>query len=120
MRSLNRNKRSIYYALPTGDEEKLYDEYGNETGEINIVYGDAVKLDINVSAATGEDAVEAFGSFTNYSRILCVSDIKCPLTEDAKVWFGIEPTNPHNYIVTRKANSKNGVLYALKEVMVRA
>ena len=119
MRSLNRNKRSIYYALPTGDEEKLYDEYGNETGEVVIVYGEAVELGINVSAATGEDAVAAFGNFTNYSRILCISDMKCPITENAKVWFGIEPTEPHNYIVTRKADSKNGLLYALKEVKVK-
>lgn len=119
MRSLNRNKRSIYYALPTEEEKKLYDEYGNETGETEIVFGDAVKLDINVSAATGEDAVASFGSFTNYSRILCVSDVKCPIVENAKVWFGVEPTDAHNYIVTRKADSKNGILYALKEVKVK-
>ena len=119
MRSLNRNKRSIYYALPTEEEKKLYDEYGNETGETEIVFGDAVKLDINVSAATGEEAVAAFGSFTNYSRILCVSDVKCSIVENAKVWFGVEPTEAHNYIVTRKADSKNGILYALKEVKVK-
>jgi hypothetical protein len=36
------------------------------------------------------------------------------------VWFGVPTTGPHNYIVKRKADSKNGILYALQEVKVRA
>ncbi len=118
MRSLNRNKRQIYYALHTKDEPIL-DEYGNETGESNPIYGEINELRCNVSAASGEDAVQAFGSFTNYTRALCVSDNNCPLTEQSIVWFGIATTEPYNYIVTRKADSKNGIMYALKEVKVR-
>ena len=117
MRSLNRNRRTIYYALRT-DETANVDEYGNETGESTPVYGDAVKLGCNVSAATGEEAVQAFGSFTGYSRTMCVSDPNCPIDEDAVVWFGVSPDAPYNYIVVRKADSKNGVLYALQEVTV--
>lgn len=117
MRSLNRNKRSIYYALKVGETADK-DEYGNETGEVTPVYGDAVKLDVNISAATGEDAVQAFGSFTGYSRTMFVADNACPIEEDSIVWFGIEPTEPHNYIVVRKADSKNGILFALREVTV--
>ena len=118
MRSLNKNKRSIYYALFVKDEP-IYDEYGNETGESNPTYGDITELRCNVSAASGEDAVQAFGNFTNYTRAICVSDNNCPLTEQAVVWFGVETSTPHNYIVSRKADSKNGILYALKEVKVR-
>ena len=117
MRTLNRNKRQIYYALRTG-EEGTHDEYGNETGEPKPVYGEAVELKCNVSAATGDDAVQAFGSFTNYSRTMCVSDPNCPIDENTIVWFGREPSEPHNYIVTRKADSINGILYALREVTV--
>ena len=117
MRSLNRNKRTIYYALRTGDEANL-DEYGNETGETTPQYGDAVMLRCNVSAASGQEAVEAFGSFTGYSRAMYVADTTCPIGEDSVVWFGVEPTEPYNYIVVRKADSKNGVLYALQEVTV--
>ena len=117
MRSLNRNKRTIYYALRTGDKVNL-DEYGNETGETTPQYGDAVMLRCNVSAATGQEAVEAFGSFTGYSRTMCVADNSCPIEEDSIIWFGVEPTEPHNYIVVRKADSKNGILYALQEVTV--
>ncbi len=117
MRSLKRNKRPIYYALKV-DETADKDEYGNETGEVTPVYGAAVALDVNISAATGEDAVQAFGSFTGYSRTMYVADNACPIEEDSIVWFGIEPTEPHNYIVVRKADSKNGILFALREVTV--
>ena len=117
MRSLNRNKRELWYALRAGDEANL-DEYGNETGESTPTYGEAMALRANVSAATGQEAVEAFGSFTGYSRTMCVADNACPIGEDSILWFGIEPTEPHNYIVVRKADSKNGILYALQEVAV--
>lgn len=119
MRSLNRNKRQTFYALFVKDEPIL-DEYGNETGESKPTYGDITELRCNISAASGEDAVQAFGNFANYTRAICVSDNNCPIKEHTIVWFGVETTEPYNYIVTRKADSKNGILYALKEVAVRA
>lgn len=119
MRCLNRNKRSIYYAIYTGNEP-ITDERGYETGESNPTYGKITELRCNISSASGEDAVEAFGSFTNYTRVVCVADNNCPMAEQTAVWFGVATTEPYNYIVTRKADSKNGILYALQEVKVRA
>lgn len=118
MRSLNRNKRQIYYALYVG-EDRILDEYGNETGESKPIYGETTSLRCNVSGASGEDVVQAFGSFTNYTRVMCVSDNTCPITEQTVVWFGVETNEPYNYVVTRKADSKNGILFALQEVRVR-
>ena len=117
MRNLNRNKRLIYYAERVA-ETATVDEYGNETGETTPLYGATTPLLCNVSAAVGADVVSAFGSFTNYSRVLCVADTSCPIDEESIVWFGIDPPKPHNYIVVRKADSKNGILYALLEVKV--
>lgn len=117
MRSLNRNKRQIYYALRTGEVANI-DEYGNQTGELTPVYGAATPLLCNVSAASGEDAVQAFGNFTGYSRTICVTDTTCPIDENTVVWFGAAPPDRHNYIVVRKADSKNGIMYALREVTV--
>lgn len=119
MRCLNKNKREIHYALYTG-EGVIFDEYGNETGESEPKYGEITKARFNISAASGEEAVQAFGSFTNYSRVICVSDNNCPIAEQTIVWFGVATDEPHNYIVTAKADSKNGILYALLEVKVRA
>lgn len=117
MRSLGRNKRTMYYALRTG-ESLNYDEYGNETGEPTPTYSEPIRLRCNISAATGADAVQAFGNFTEYSRSVCVSDTECPMDEHSIVWFNSPIDGPHNYIVVRKADSKNGVLYALREVTV--
>ena len=119
MRCLNRNKRKLYYAIYRG-EEPLFDEHGYETGESVPSYGEQTELGANVSAAIGEEVVQAFGSFANYSRVVCVADNTCPMAEHTIVWFGVSPTAPHNYIVTRRADSKNGILYALKEVAVKA
>ena len=118
MRSLERNKRTLHYALYQNDEP-IIDEQGYETGESKPTYGDIVELRCNISSASGEEAVQAFGSFTNYTRAVSVADNNCPLAENAIVWFGIPPTEPYNYIVTRKADSKNGIMYALQEVKVR-
>lgn len=118
MRSLERNKRTIHYAIYLGDAPIL-DDQGFETGESRPTYGDINELRCNVSSASGEDAVEAFGNFTRYTRAVCVSDNNCPLDEDSVVWFGIPTSEPYNYIVTLKADSKNGIMYALQEVKVR-
>lgn len=118
MRSLERNKRELYYALYINDEP-IVDAQGFETGESKPTYGEITKLRCNISSASGEEAVQAFGSFTNYSRAICVADNNCSLAENAIVWFGIPTTDPYNYIITRKADSKNGIMYALQEVKVR-
>jgi hypothetical protein len=118
MRNLNRNKRLIYYANRLGEAVNT-DEFGNETGETTPLFSAATPLHCNVSAAVGADIAEAFGNITSYSRVICVSDIDCPISEESIVWFGAAPSGPHNYIVVRKADSKNGVLYALQEVSVR-
>lgn len=117
MRSLNRNKRQIYYALRTGEVPNI-DDAGFETGELTPAYEAATPLLCNVSAASGQDAVAAFGNFTGYSRTIFVADNNCPMDENTIIWFGVDTSESHNYIVTRKADSKNGILYALQEVTV--
>lgn len=117
MRTLNRNKRTLYYKLYLGEVENT--DGGNFTGESTPAYGDLTELRCNVSASVGADAVSAFGGFTNYTRTVAVADINCPMDEESIVWFGQSTDQPHNYIVTKRADSKNGILYALLEVKVR-
>lgn len=118
MRDLLRNKRTLWYALRTGEVPNV-DENGFETGETVPTYSVPVLLRCNVSAPRGEDIAEAFGTHKAYSRTVSVSDTSCPLAEDSIVWFGADPqTQPHNYIVVQRADSKNGLLFALQEVAV--
>lgn len=94
-------------------------EDGNETGESDDKFTDPpVELSVNVSAATGQAVAEAFGAFTDYSRAISTCDMDCPLKVGSRVWFGVEPPAEHNYVVVRRADSLNCLLYALREVTV--
>ncbi len=115
MRSLFRNQRKLYYASPTGTEPIL-DEYGNDTLEVRTIYGSPTLLRCNISANTGQDAVDVFGSQTEYSRVISLTGMSCPMVEGSKVWFGVDHTEANNYTVVKVADSKNGFLVALREV----
>lgn len=119
MRSLQRNWRELYYSLPQGTEPIL-DEYGNDTLEVKAVYGPPTLLRVSVSANVGQEAINVFGSLTGYNRTASYAGESCPLTEGSRIWFGIGTTEPHNYIVIKVADSKNGFLIALREVSKRA
>lgn len=118
MRNLKRNKRELWYAIQVGSEPIL-DDYGNDTLEVEGVFSSPLYLLANVSANVGQEAIEVFGSQTEYSRTVSIAGNECPLVEGCRVWFGVEPneygTN-HNYTVAHVADSKNGYLVALREV----
>ena len=123
MRSLERNKQTIYYALYASKVEQT-DAYGNKTGTYQIQYSEATRIDINVSAAKGILEAEQFGITADYSRTMTTNDLECPITEGTVLWVGISPTAengsaiPHNYVVTKVAKSINSITYAIKEVSV--
>lgn len=115
MRDLARNMRGLWYAVPVGTSPIL-DEYGNDTLEVEAAFSSPLHLRANVSANAGQEAVAAFGSYTEYSRTVSITGAECPLVEGCRVWFGVEPSKSHNYTVARVADSKNGYLVALREV----
>lgn len=122
MRSLKRNQRDLWYALPIGTEQ-IRDEYGNDTLEVETLYGFPTLLRCNVSANMGQEAIEVFGSQTAYNRTISLAGTTCPLVEGTLVWFGVEPDETamnNNYVVARVADSKNGFLVALREVTPNA
>ncbi len=119
MRDLIRNKRGLWYAVPNGSVPIL-DEYGNDTLEVDVAFSSPFHLQANVSANVGQEAIEVFGSQTEYSRTVSITGRECPLIEGCRVWFGKKPNEGHNYVVTRVADSKNGFLVALREVTPHA
>lgn len=118
MRSIQRSCRPLYYATPERTEPIL-DDYGNDTLERKTIYSSPTLLHANVSANAGQEAVSAFGALTGYSRTVSFGGGSCPLTEGALVWFGVDVSGPHNYVVIKVADSKNCYLVALREVSNR-
>ena len=118
MRNLIRNKRELWYAINVGSTPIL-DDYGNDTLEVEAVFSSPLPLQANVSANVGLEAVQVFGTQTEYSRTVSIAGTECPLTAGSRVWFGVEPNETatnYNYTVVRVADSKNGYLIALREV----
>lgn len=128
MRSLQRNKQTIWYRLLTGDPEPIMetDEWGNvlDTGENTQPYSDPVKLKINVSQATGAAITEQFGNLDNYDKVLVTTQMDCPINGTTLLYIDTTPTqtngkwSPHDYVVRRVAKSINGISIAVRKVDV--
>ncbi len=140
MRTLERNKRLIYYALYESSEP-LYDEYGNETGEYRDRYSYPVPLRINVSGARGSSVIRQFGEIENYDKTMVTDDVNCPINENTILWIDEFPTRwidlenetwekladenwlnlalgTHDYVVQKVSKTLNGIQYAVRKVKV--
>lgn len=113
MRTLLRNTRPVTYQNLIGTEEIL-DAAGFTTLEVKPVYSEPVTVRLNISAAVGQEAVEVFGSQTDYSRTISLCG-ECPFSEGSRIEF-----DGRKYVVVKIADSKNGYLVAVREVATRA
>ena len=124
MRCLLRNMRTFYFARYDRKEE-LIDEYGNKTGEYEVVYGSPVKCKGNISAAQGEIQSRQFGDSESYDKVIVLNNVDIPIDEYSILWvdtlpYLIENTTdtPHDYIVKKVARSLNSVSIAISKVDV--
>lgn len=123
MRTTQRDKRTIWYALYKGVTD-VVDSDGNYTGEKSVAYESPVKARMNVSGGRGQAAVEEFGIDNPFTRSAVTDDLTTPFDTDTIFWFGIEPTdslgNPvaHNYRCTGVAKTINCCTIALAELDV--
>lgn len=116
MRDLRSNQKTIWYQNSIGSAA-IRDENGDRTGEEQPVMEPPEQLRISVSGAAGAMEAAAFGGFTDYSRTACTANVNCPLHEGTLVWINRDASESPDYVVTKKADTINGVLYALKEVV---
>lgn len=124
MRSMERNKINIYYALYKG-KTPILDDDGNETGDNEVSYGNPVKFRIRVSPNKGESSEQAFGKSLDYDRVMYTTDKKFPIDEYSVLWIGTAPEikedgrtdTPYDFIVVRVAKDLNEFLYAIKKVV---
>ena len=146
MRILSRNKKDIWYANRTA-VSYVTDNNGLKTGEKQYTYETPTKARMSMAISSGANnlgsqgiaSLEPYGIVTGYTARAVTEDLNCPMEEQSRVWYGIEPThtetrtqtvngqttsvnvevlNPHNYIVVRKAKSLNHLIFYLKEVDV--
>ena len=104
------------------------DENGDLTGSPDTTYSTPVKLKMSMSISSGANnlgsqgmaLLKAFGITTAYTHRMVTDDLKCPVNEESRIWYGIDPGTPenpvpHNFQVVRKAKSLNHLIYYLKE-----
>ena len=117
MRTNQRDKRTIYYALFNSVTE-MTDDNGNYTGEFAITYGTQVQAKMNVSGGRGQAEVEMFGIDNPFTHTAVTDDLTTDFNTDTIFWFRTDPTGPHNYRCTGVSRTINQVVIALAEVNV--
>ena len=126
MQGMTRNKRKFYYALYI-DQNDIKDEYGNITGEYEVVYGNPVETKGNISGAMGETQVQQFGVSESYDKVIVLDNPNTPINEYSILWVDTLPhlnadgttATPHDYVVKKVARSLNSVSIAISKVAVR-
>ena len=116
MRTVQRNKRTIYYALYNGVTD-VVDAEGNLTGEQSASYGELVTARMNISGGKGRAEIELFGIDTPFTKVAVTDDLDTPFDTDTVFWFETDPaTEEHNYRCTGVARTINQVALALAEI----
>nr|DAZ74877.1 MAG TPA: hypothetical protein [Caudoviricetes sp.] len=134
MRTMLRNKSKFHYALYK-DKIPKTDEYGNVTGEYELVYENPVEFAANISAAKGETTTRQFGESEGYDKVIVMDNDAPPIDEYTVLWVDTIPQvdtdgalaksdtgeiiTPHDYIVKKVARSLNSVSIAICKVNVR-
>lgn len=125
MKMMNRNKSDFYYALYKG-KNPITDEYGNRTGEYEILREDPQKYSANISAAKGEINTRQFGENESYDKVIVMDDKAPNIDEYTVLWVDTLPEmksdgttdTPYDYIVKKVAKSLNSVSIAISKVNV--
>lgn len=122
MRTTQRDKREIWYALYEGVSE-VVDDNGDYTGEYEVSYSVPVKTRMNVSGGRGQAQLEVFGIDNPFTIVAVTDDLTTNFTTDTVFWFGVTPGNtaddvPYNFRCTGVSKTINGCTLALAEVTV--
>lgn len=125
MRSLIRNNSVFYYAKYDNKAE-IIDEYGNKTGQYELVYDKPIRVNGNISASKGEMQSQQFGDSENYDKVIVLDNKDIPIDEYSILWVDTLPIlnddgttlTPHDYIVRRVARSLNSISIAISKVSV--
>lgn len=134
MRCMSRNKVTFFYALYER-KEPIVDDYGNTTGEFEVIHGNPLEYSANISAAKGETQTRQFGENEVYDKVIVADNTLPPIDEYSVLWIDTLPRldetgvlatdesgkviTPYDYIVTKVARSLNNVSIAVSKVKVQ-
>ena len=98
MRTLNKNKRGLKYALLdnmipvyTQYEDEDGNIYQIETGNYELGYSLPVEFKANISFSSGETQTKEFGiDIGDYDAVLVFNKDEFPITETSLIWFNSE------------------------------
>ena len=90
MRMMERNKSKFFYALYKEKVPKT-DEYGNVTGEYEIIRDNPVEFSANISAAKGETSTRQFGESESYDKVIVMGTDAPPIDEYTVLWVDKTP-----------------------------
>lgn len=142
MRTLAKNKQTMYYALLIGEmDEYEYDDEGKKipiytdsegvvhyklTGEKVLAYSHPIEFKANFSMSGGEVEAESFGlSIADYDAVI-VPDRKVPISETSIVWKNTTPTMKNedyadettaDFKVVKKPETLNVTKFVLKAIV---
>lgn len=133
MKCMNRNKVKFFYALYE-KKESIKDDYGNDTGEYEVIYSNPVEYFANISTAKGETQTRQFGENESYDRVIVFDNDAPPIDAYSILWIDITPQinedgtlavdkngkiiTPHDYIVKEAGSGLNSKLIAISKVKV--
>lgn len=136
MRTSNKNKQTLYYALQSDEKLPIYDgfytdEDGNQyplyTGEKEYVYLEPVAFKGNIAMSGGESEAAEFGlNLSDYNAVLVMNKSEIPITETSLIWFENKPVynddgrvdeHSADYTVVKISPSLNVDKFVLKKVV---
>lgn len=126
MRCLIRNMCTFYFANYERKIE-LKDEYGNNSGEYEVIYSQPIMCKGNISAAQGEVQSRQFGDSESYDKVIVLNNPNIPIDEYSILWVDTPlvinsdgfADSPHDYIVKKVARSLNSISIAISKVDVK-
>ena len=130
MRTLQRNKQDLFYAVYLGKLQKQkIDKDGNaiKTGEKKDTYGEPVSFQGNIALSGGESEAAEFGlDVSDYDAKIVLEKNLYPIKEGYLVWDESIPEvdddghsliTSADYRVVKKVPSINGERYVLKALV---
>lgn len=133
MECMDINKSDFWYALYES-KQPITDDYGNLTGESELIFGKPKSFRAYVTATKGETQNRQFGEDLAYDRTIIMDLSAPPIDEYSILWIETtprldregnlvsdedgHPVTPHDYIVKKAARGINFITLAISKVIV--